>query len=300
MGGGAYSYADRTVRATNIGLNTKSAKEIFTNFEISNQMSPMNVMLRESRDSAEHPNSEPIIIALDETGSMEKVPEQLIRDAGIAHIMDQLIQRGIADPQVLFCGIGDHECDTAPFQVGQFESSDPLLDKWLTDIYLEGNGGGNEGESYLLAWYFAGHRTALDSLEKRGRKGNLFTIGDEPTLMRAPAEAMRRIFGGQHSDYTAGELLAKAREMYNVYHLHIMETMRGKRGDTIEGWQGLIGPESLITIQGYHEIPRVITDIVIRNSAVQANGPVPEPAVDPAGTAGEPGASGYVPGPSGM
>ncbi len=292
MGGGTYSMSDRTIRATNTGLNTKSAREIFTNFEISNHMNPMNVMLRESRDSEEHPLSEPIIIGLDETGSMEKVPEQLVRDrGGIPHIMDKLIQRGIADPQVLFCGIGDHECDQSPFQVGQFESSDELLDRWLTDIYLEGNGGGNAGESYLLAWYFAGYRTVLDSFEKRGKKGHLFTIGDEPTLLSVSADSMVRIFGGQHDSYTAEALLAKARETYHVYHLHIQETNRGKRPGTVEGWHHLLG-DNLITIQGYHEIAEVITDIIVSRATepVTEQAGTPDPTPDPAPTG-----SGYAP-----
>ena len=63
------------------------------------------------------------------------------------------------------------KCDSAPLQVGQFESSDELLDKWLTNIYFEAGGGGNGGESYALAWYFAALKTATDSMEKSvGRK----------------------------------------------------------------------------------------------------------------------------------
>ena len=69
--------------------------------------------------------------------------------------MDKIIQSGIKDPQVLFLAIGDHECDTSPLQVGQFESSDELLEHWLTHVWLEGGGGGNRGESYALAWHFA-------------------------------------------------------------------------------------------------------------------------------------------------
>lgn len=263
MGSGGYSLESRVERATKSGFYSKPIEQVLTNYELSNQMNPMGVDLRESRDSQEHPESVAIGIALDVTGSMQKVPERLVRD-GLPNIMGKIIQRGIDDPQVLFMGIGDHECDRAPFQVGQFESSDELLDKWLTDIYLESGGGGNDGESYLLAWYFAGHRTAIDCFEKRGQKGFLFTIGDEPTLRVVPSESMGRMFGnGQYENFTAENLLSKAQEMYNVYHLHIMETSRGKRAGTVEGWQRLIG-ENLITIQGYQEIAQVISDIVIQ------------------------------------
>jgi hypothetical protein len=154
MGHGGYSSDDRYTRAVSSGFYKKSTREIFKQRNINNGMNPHGVTLRESRDSDEHPNSVPIIIALDETGSMGTVPHFLVKD-GLPNMMDKIIKAGVADPQVLFLGIGDHECDEAPLQVGQFESSDELLDKWLTDIYLEGRGGGNYGESYLLAWFFA-------------------------------------------------------------------------------------------------------------------------------------------------
>ena len=50
------------------------------------------------------------ILALDVTGSMGSIPHYLVKD-GLPNIMDGLIKKGIADPQVLFMGIGDHECE---------------------------------------------------------------------------------------------------------------------------------------------------------------------------------------------
>ena len=179
MGMGSYSIDDRAIRADKLGYTSKPASAIFSH-ELSNAMNPNGVMLRESRDSDEHPNTVSIILALDVTGSMGSIPHFLVKE-GLPHIMGNIIQRGIKDPQLLFLAVGDHECDQCPLQVGQFESSDELLDKWLTDVYLEGGGGGNAGESYLLAWYFAGFHTVLDSFKKRQQKGFLFTIGDEPT-----------------------------------------------------------------------------------------------------------------------
>ena len=222
MGGGSYSYTSRTTRATAMGYDTKSTQEIFASRSINSAMNPFGLGVRESCDSIEHPNSLAIIIALDVTGSMGSIPHFLVKE-GLPLIMDNIIKGGIADPQVLFLGIGDHECDKAPLQVGQFESSDALLDKWLTDIYLEGGGGGNGGESYLLAWYLAANHTKIDCFDKRGQKGILFTIGDEPTLKDIPSHYLKRIFGGtQYSNEVANELYDKAREKYDVYHIHIL------------------------------------------------------------------------------
>ena len=262
MGMGSYSLEERTLRSVKLGYTSKPASEIFSH-SLRNSMNPSGVMLRESRDSDEHPNTVSIILALDVTGSMGAIPLFLIKE-GLPHIMGNIIQRGIKDPQLLFLAIGDHQCDTTPLQVGQFESSDELLDKWLTDVYLEGGGGGNAGESYLLAWYFAGLHTVLDSFEKRQQKGFLFTIGDEPTLPELPAYAIEKIMGkGQHKNYLATELLDKAREHYHVYHLHIKETASGKEQQTQDGWKQLMG-DKLILVERHNEIAKIIPDIVAK------------------------------------
>lgn len=265
MGSGSYSTVSRSARAETMGYATKSLHQTFTKRSIDNAMDPKDVQIRESRDSEEHPNSVAIVLALDLTGSMGNVPHTLVK-TGLPHIMDGIIQKGQPDPQLLFVGVGDHECDDAPLQVGQFESSDELLDKWLTDIYLEGGGGGNNGESYLLAWYFAGHRTSIDCFEKRKQKGFLFTIGDEPTLKTLPARDLKDIMGnGQYQDFSASELLDKARESYNVYHIHTRETWNGKKQEIIDGWKQLMG-DNLIEVQDSSEIAGIVADIVAEHT----------------------------------
>lgn len=265
MGSGSYSFSDRSIRASASGYDKKSSAEIFTQRSINSAMNPHGVTIRESRDSAEHPNSVAIVLALDVTGSMGSVPHHLVKE-GLPHIMDAIIKEGIKDPQLLFLGVGDHECDSFPLQVGQFESSDELLDKWLTTIYLEGGGGGNDGESYLLAWYFAGKHTSIDCLEKRNEKGFLFTIGDEPCLKRISKGVIKGIMGdGQHQEYTATELLEKAREKYNVYHLHIKETSAGAITSTVNGWKQILG-DNLLVIQSHKQVPEIIASIVASKS----------------------------------
>jgi hypothetical protein len=261
MGGGTYSLASRSIRADNMGYATKSASEIFQQKNINNAMDPNGIVVREARDSKEHPNSLPIILALDVTGSMGSIPHFLVKN-GLPTMMDTIIKAGVPDPQVLFMGIGDHEWDQAPLQVGQFESSDELLDKWLTDLWIEGNGGGNNGESYLLAWFFASRYTITDSLEKRDKKGILVTIGDEPTLKELPAKAQKHIMGdGQYSNITAAELLDKAREKYDVYHLHLNQGSNGTRQDVKDGWKQLMG-DNVIYVQRREEVAQIISDLV--------------------------------------
>jgi hypothetical protein len=270
MGMGAYSINERSKRSDKLGYKTKSASEIFSQRNINNAMNPFGVRVRESRDSLEHPNTVSIVLALDVTGSMGSIPHHLVKE-GLPHIMGNIIQSGISDPQLLFLAVGDHECDDSPLQVGQFESSDELLDIWLTRVFLEGGGGGNAGESYLLAWYFAGFHTSLDCFEKRQQKGFLFTVGDEPTLPDIPARALKDIMGdGQYQTYTAAQLLEKARETYHVYHLHIKETGSGATKKTMAGWKQLMG-ENLIIVERHEEISKIIPQIVAKQVAASAS-----------------------------
>lgn len=150
MGGGTYTHeAYEKIRVTRDYAN-KSREEIFKSRKLDPEMDPRNIQLRESRDSDEHPESVSIIVALDVTGSMGFVPEDLVKNT-LPDLMGTLMKAGIKHPQILFLGIGDHVYDNAPLQVGQFESSAELLDRWLTKVYLEQGGGGNSGESYHLA-----------------------------------------------------------------------------------------------------------------------------------------------------
>jgi hypothetical protein len=263
MGGGTYSVSDRSYRATSLGYTTKSTSEIFQQRSINNAMNPHGIVVRESRDSAEHPNSLAIILALDVTGSMGSIPHHLVKE-GLPVIMGTIIDKGLKDPQLLFLAVGDHECDSSPLQVGQFESSDELLDKWLTDVYLEGGGGGNGGESYHLAWYFAAKHTSIDCFEKRKQKGFLFTVGDEPVLESIPSRNLKNIMGdGQYENYSALNLLDKARERYNVYHLHIKQTASGSRQEVINGWKQLM-QDNLIIIERHEDVAKTIADIITK------------------------------------
>lgn len=271
MGSGSYSINSNTgdydpsVRLSNhtsrgVDYKKMSLFDTFKQRSVNNAMNPYGVTIRESRDSEEHPNSVAVIIALDVTGSMGSIPHYLIKE-GLPNIMGSIIQKGLKDPQVLFLAIGDHTCDSAPLQVGQFESSDELLDHWLENVYLEGHGGGNDGESYSLAWYFAGKHTSIDCFEKRKQKGILFTIGDEPVLHDIPENSLKRIMGDGQYDKVNNvfALLDKAQEKYHIFHLHLKQGSNGQRQEVIDGWKQILG-NNLLVIDRKEDIEKIISD----------------------------------------
>lgn len=181
----------------------------------------LNVGVRECRDSEEHPNTTPIIIAFDVTGSMGRIPLNLIKNQ-FPHLMSYLKEIGVQDPQILFMAIGDHYSDSYPIQVDQFEIDSEKIVNSLKTFYIEGGGGGNGGESYLLSWIIAGYHTETDAWFKRGKKGFLFTIGDEHCHKYVESMYLHRHLQYENgcSDITAKEALEKAQEQYHVFHIH--------------------------------------------------------------------------------
>ena len=230
MGYTSYSTTKSVFLSSEKGYNTITANNIDSVFTQTKKkrahesMLPSNMSgFREARDSEVHPNTVPIQIYIDVTGSMMDTPVYLIKE-GLNHIITKLIQAGIKDVTLMIAAIGDHECDSFPLQIGQFESGDEELDLWLTRIYLEKGGGGNSGESYLLAWQMAADFVKTDSWDKRKKKGFVFTIGDEPTLMTLSSSAQKEIFGDnlvQSQNYIAEELYKKACEINHVFHIHL-------------------------------------------------------------------------------
>ena len=236
MGGGSYSYDTSIARASTV-YKSMDRSEVFTSTSLNPQMDIKN-KIRECVDSEEHPNAFPIIIGLDVTGSMGRIPYELITDS-LPQIMKKIMDEGVKDPQVCFLGIGDSRSDTTPLQVGQFESSDELMEKWLKLVYLEGHGGGNGGEDYGLAWYFAARCTSVDSFKKHGRKGVIITIGDEPVHMTISRNAIKELFGSAETNVDVASILDEARSEWDVYHINVPD-YSGKRAITKSCWNELL------------------------------------------------------------
>ncbi len=282
MGGGRYDFSSRKIRSTAKGYDKVTSSNFKASFRstserIHQSLDPMGLRVRESRDN-EGQETVAILIGIDFTGSMGALPAQLCKD-GLPNMLQNIFETGIKDPQVAFMGIGDHECDRFPFQVSQFEISDELLDHCLTNMIPEGGGGGNGGESYLLSWYHAAMHTSIDCFEKRGQKGVLITIGDEPTLQILPASAIKKIYNTPEAkDWTAEQLLDKAREKYEVYHINMTSTYSGNRTKENAWWKKHLG-ERYINEADYKNVASIIARLTAQSikssgSSTDADDPI--------------------------
>ena len=236
MGHGNYSHEAHA--AILAGRGSKSANQVFAQRGCHGLMNPHGLKMRESRDSADHPNSLGIVFALDVTGSMGDIPKMLAQ-RDLPNFMKTLGTCRIADPQIMFMAIGDATSDKAPLQIGQFESTAELMDQWLTWSYLEGGGGAVGSESYELAFYTLAQHTDLDCWAKRKKRGYLMMTGDElpyPAVSRHQIESLV----GEHldEDIPIEEAIAAAAETYNLFFL-IPDLQRRKRCEP--RWRELLG-----------------------------------------------------------
>ena len=257
MGSGSWTVRDWTTYTTTRGYSASSTVDsLYSRTYMKETLSPKSVT-REACDSDEHPNSTPIIIGLDVTGSMSHCLESVFKK--LNDLISELYDRKpIEDPQIMFAAFGDTECDDYPLQVTQFES-DIRIAEQLNDVYFERGGGGNAGESYSLPWYFAARHTKIDSWDKHKKKGFIFTIGDECCLPKISKEAIKKFIGDDVQDnISSEEILTELSRRYNVYHLIIHPVYYQP---VKEEWTNLLG-QNAIELKDESKIAETIVSIL--------------------------------------
>jgi hypothetical protein len=213
-------------------------------------------IVRESRDNADHPNSVPIAVLFDVTGS--NVADAARVQAKLANLFGLLLRKGyVEDPQILIGAYGDAQCDRVPLQVSQFES-DNRVDDALDKLFLEGNGGGNGGESLALAAYYLTHHTATDALEKRNKKGYAFFIADEITHEITAAQITRFIGDGEPLGPIDNKSLVKDfQEKWEVFIL-VIDNYSAKAQGSVGFYKKLFGEDHVLVL----ETPESVTETI--------------------------------------
>lgn len=211
-------------------LGNYSNQEIFKSRSINPALSPVNIM-RECCDNDEHPNTVPVVLGLDVTGSMGDAAVEIAKKLNV--IITKLYEK-VTDVEFMIMGIGDLSYDDCPIQISQFES-DIRIAEQLDKLYFEFGGGGNGFESYTVAWYMGSRHTKLDCLS-RGKKGIIITIGDEqlnPYLpLRGRYCGLEDATGDKlQADIETKDLYEETSKKFNIYHLDVQH---GRRWDEDE------------------------------------------------------------------
>lgn len=270
MGGGtwtnaafnAYTTSYRGMDSATYSASKMSTQEIFQARGLDSALNPKGVM-RECVDSDEHPNTFPVILALDVTGSMGSAASKVAKALG--NIMEDLYSEKVV-PDVEFCimALGDLYCDNAPIQISQFES-DVRIAEHLDKVYFENGGGGNKWESYTAAWYMGLRHCKLDCWS-RGKRGVIITLGDEQINPVLQADKIKVFVGDNNqSEIETNSLYEEAKEKFDIHHISVNDSASSYSRNNVSGkvdesWKSVIG-------QNYHvctinELASTITDII--------------------------------------
>lgn len=223
MGGGSFTTSAYAAYTTSCGrsydaLAMRSVGQEFHQKHIDESLDPKRFSLRECVNSDEHPNTIPIILALDVTGSMGSSCKETAE--ALAGIMSDLYKK-YNDIEFCVMGIGDLAYDRAPIQMSQFES-DVRIAESIDKIYMEHGGGGNAYESYTAAWYMGLKRTSLDRINKQGKKGIIITMGDEPLNPYLPKDELNEAVNGKEQDHiNTKDLYEEASKKFDIYHIAV-------------------------------------------------------------------------------
>lgn len=225
------------------GSGVSSNQDIYKQRQIHADLFPKNIM-RECCDTEEHPNTIPVILALDVTGSMGSAAVEVAKSLNV--IMTKLYSE-ITDVEFCIMGIGDLYCDHAPIQMSQFES-DVRIAEHLDKVYFEFGGGANNYVSYTAAWYMGLYHTKLDCW-KRGEKGIIITLGDETLNPYLQKEKIKEFVGDNlQSDVDTKNLFKLASDKFDIYHINVIHHH-----------------------YSYDDIPKSFKDVIGKNNYYEAN-----------------------------
>lgn len=232
---------------------------------------------RESRDSDRYPVTTPIVVGFDVTGSMGSNPEILQRSLkGLMGIIDR--KGVVSGPQIAIAAYGDTNGDKVPLQLSQFEC-DNLIDENLDNVFIEGCGQGNGGEtSTALAWFVARH-VVTDAWEKRGKKGYMFLIGDECALSVSQYASVKFLGEPEPHTITPEDAFAAASEKWDVYFL-VVDTWSARDQHSFEKYSKLLGGDHVIALETAKSAPAIIASIIALSEGTMAKSEIADELVD--------------------
>jgi hypothetical protein len=263
----AYRRATGSVFAFTAAMNSKPISQRTVHESLDpKRRNTRGEQIRECLDSPEHPTTLPVVVGFDETGSMGDAPRIMQQKLGA--LKGATLRMGLVDAQLCFAAYGDaHNHEAAPCQVGQFESGIEMED-WLNNLYLEGNGGGNNGETSGLLLYFLANFARLDSLTKRGKKGYLILTGDECPLRKITREEVKRYIGTDiEADLTIEQVVTQAKKSFDIYFF-LVETGAALTQGSLGVWQKLLGKDHVIIVESLETISEQIALLLAQSEGV--------------------------------
>jgi hypothetical protein len=183
-------------------------------------------------------SSNPIVIAVDVTGSMASWPFEIFDRLPLLY---NTLSQYREDVEICFAAIGDAACDRWPLQVTTFASGFDL-EQLLGSLYGEG-GGGDAPESYgLFAHWVDTHVDAPNATDPF-----LIVFGDITMHTTVPGAQIQGLLGDPAQDVDALEAWRRVCSRWNVWFLR---RPGGKDGDQVDRqWGEAIGEQKIFHIE---------------------------------------------------
>ncbi len=247
MGG---DYYERDVITSSHAFSEESQKIICGNIQGHSSLNPK----RWEDEPLINTHKNPIVFALDDTGSMGDWTK-VVYDKLPMFYGQIMIQKYLDDPSISFAAIGDHTCCTAPLQVSEFGAG-VELDQMISKLYMEGNGGGNEHESYELAAYFYLNNVKLGVCEYPF----FFITGDEGHFDKLSPDTVKTWLNLPCNDTVdSKDLFRLLMKKYNVFHIKKPYISKNYEMKIRSQWESTLGAERVFV---FNE-PKAVIDIVL-------------------------------------
>jgi len=198
-------------------------------------------------------SANPIIVAVDVTGSMANWPFEIFDRLPLLY---NTLSQYREDLEICFAAIGDAGVDRWPLQVTDFAHGYDL-EQQLNALYGEG-GGGDAPESYgLFAWWVENHVTTPGA-----NNPFLIVFGDAPMHTKIPRQQVANILGdkpeaegllsrifGNSKDDADLDALATWRRVAARWNTWFLRRPTGHKGDDVDQqWAAALGHEKVFHI----------------------------------------------------
>ncbi len=188
-------------------------------------------------------SADPIIIGIDETGSMASWPGEIFDRLPL---FCQTLWKYRPNAEFAICALGDAFSDQYALQVTDFTHDPRELEARVKALGCEGNGGGQSKESYeLFGYYMLNKCRTLNATSPF-----LIIYGDEAFYPEVNPAQVRHYIGDRiEAPIPAQQIWRGLQQCFNVYHLHKPYDSGASNGTIVAGWETTLGQERVIKME---------------------------------------------------
>jgi hypothetical protein len=193
--------------------------------------------LTDARKRIRSSSKNPLVIAVDVTGSMQRWPFEIFDRLPLLY---NTLSQYRPDLEISFCAIGDAACDRWPLQTTDFSKGFDL-ERYLKALYGEG-GGGDEPESYGLFAHWVNTHVTLE----QARRPFLIVFGDATMHETVQGGQISHFMGDEHRDVDSVAAWQQVAKTWNTWFLR---RPGGRKGDSVHSqWSRAVGEQQVVQI----------------------------------------------------